>query len=234
MSSDRKRKHSTIRDLFTAQQKPNTSKRSRFKEDPVETESAAPAAMSTASMYTFASKASPQTIDITSSPDNSPRKAANMHAGGPKKMLVKNFRPARKVDPKVFLDQTWQKVDGALDTVFSQGVIDFSLEELYRGVENLCRQGLAKEACERLVVKCRAYITDTLKARVKETIGRKDVDVLRATLQAWATWQAQMVCHISTMNDCMLTLGRNMLIGSSAILTAHISFPGKIRCTISL
>ncbi|KAF2797544.1 cullin-4B [Melanomma pulvis-pyrius CBS 109.77] len=155
--------------------------------------------MSTASMYHFTSKNTPETVDITSSPDNSPAKpngmrtaALNMHATGPKRMLVKNFKPARKVDPRVFLDQTWKKIEEALETVFSQGKINFSLEELYRGVENLCRQGLAKEACDRLVSKSKAYITGTLKAKVKETVGRKDVDVLRATLQAWATWGAQM------------------------------------------
>lgn len=120
---------------------------------------------------------------------------ANMYATGPKRLLVKNFKPARKVDPAVYLDQTWQKVDKALDTVFAQGDIDFSLEELYRGVENLCRQGMAKETCDRLEKKCKAYITGTLKEKVKETLGRKDVDVLRATLHAWGTWMEQMVSH---------------------------------------
>ena len=103
--------------------------------------------------------------------------------------------PTRKVDRKVFLDQTWQKVDAALETIFQQSEINFSLEELYRGVENLCRQGLAKDAKDRLVTKCKGYVNGTLKTRVKEMMGRKDVDVLRATLQAWATWNAQMVSY---------------------------------------
>lgn len=177
-------------------------------------------------MYHFTSKTTPETVDITSSPDNSPakpngmRKAAlNMHATGPKRMLVKNFKPARKVDPRVFLDQTWKKIDEALETVFSQGEINFSLEELYRGVENLCRQGLAKEACDRLVAKCKAYITSTLKAKVKETVGRKDVDVLRATLQAWATWGAQMVMYLSIT---LSTLPNPALLPSQTTATSSL------------
>lgn len=166
--------------------------------------------MSTAEMYHFPSKRADisgkaDVVDISSSPDNSPakptgqrngtRKAApNMLANsGPKRLLVKNFKPTRKVDPRVFLDQTWQKIDKALDTIFRQGDIDFSLEELYRGVENVCRQNMAKDIQERLVIKCRDYVGGSLRAKVKGSLGRTDVDVLRATLQAWAVWNSQVV-----------------------------------------
>lgn len=184
-------------------------------------------------MYHFPSKktgipAGAEVVDISSSPDSSPAKPStpkngvrkstpNMHVnGGPKKMLVKNFKPARKVDPKVFLEQTWQKVDKALDTVFAQGNIDFSLEELYRGVENLCRQGMAKETCDKLVEKCRGHITDVLKERVKEKLGWENVDVLRATLQTWATWMDQMVSTCKVLADSSkLTIFRNTSNGYS-------------------
>jgi cullin-4 len=227
----RKHSGKTIKDLFTTQQKPNSataplspsSKRTKLDSsvksdsDVVKTPPPTPA-MSTASMYHFPSKrasipGNAEIVDISSSPDNSPAKAIgqrngmrkatpNMQANaGPKKLLVKNFKPTRRVDPKIFLDQTWQKVDAALETIFQQGQIDFSLEELYRGVENLCRQGLAKDAKERLVTKCRGYVGGTLKAKVKDMVGRKHVDVLRATLQAWATWNEQMVSFVNYLEQ---------------------------------
>lgn len=166
--------------------------------------------MSTADMYHFPSKratipSDADVVDITSSPDNSPvkslgqrngmRKATpNMHTnGGPKRLLVKNFKPTRKVDPQAFLEQTWQKVDKALDTIFLQENINFSLEELYRGVENVCRQNMAKDIKERLVAKCTHYLSGRLKSKVKESLGRTNVDVLRAALHAWSTWSSQMV-----------------------------------------
>jgi cullin-4 len=192
-----------------------TKKRPRQQSSPVAaSEAAAPAApignMSTADMYRFPSKradiaSSAEVVDISSSPDNSPakangqrngmRKAApNMLAnGGPKRLLVKNFKPTRQVDPRVFLDQTWHKIDQALDTIFAQAAIDFSLEEMYRGVENVCRQGMAKDVKERLVAKCKAYVGGSLKAKVKESVGRANVEVLRATLHAWAAWNEQVV-----------------------------------------
>lgn len=108
-------------------------------------------------------------------------------------MLVKNFKTGRKqIDPKAYLDATWQKIQVALDSVFSRGKIDFSLEELYRDVENLCRQGVAQETYKRLEGRCRAYAMQIRDEKIAETAGRKDVDVLRATLQAWATWMGQM------------------------------------------
>jgi cullin-4 len=214
--ADKKRKHSdrTIRELFTSQHKPNipgtaplspSSKRPKLASSPAEaaTTSTPEPAMSTASMYHFPSKrAEPEVIDLGSSPDTSParkmgfRKATpNLSAStGPKKLLVKNFRPTRSVDPKAFLDQTWRKVDAALDTIFAQGTINFSLEELYRGVENICRQGMAVEAKKRLVAKCRIYVDGPLKQRVEDVLERQNVEVLRAALQAWATWNEQLVC----------------------------------------
>ena len=130
------------------------------------------------------------------------------------------------MDPKVFLDQTWQKLDKALDTIFRQGDIDFSLEELYRGVENICRQNMAKEIKERLILKCKDYVGARLKAKVKESLARTNVDVLRATLQAWTTWkQSSGEHHLPSINTKLLTSCRNTSIGSSATSTAPISFP---------
>jgi cullin-4 len=198
-----------------------TKKRPRRESSPaassteVATPPGLPSTMSTADMYHFPSRRAEtagraDVVDITSSPDNSPARAngqrngsghgsgmrtgaPNMHAnGGPKRLLVKNFKPLRKVDPKAFLDQTWQKIDRALDTIFAQGAIDFSLEELYRGVENVCRQGMAKDVKERLVAKCKAYVGGSLQAKVAESLGRGDVAVLRATLHAWAAWNEQI------------------------------------------
>ncbi|EUC49991.1 hypothetical protein COCMIDRAFT_1393 [Bipolaris oryzae ATCC 44560] len=191
-----------------------TSKRTRRDSSPIEsTEVATPpsliSSMDTADMYSFPSKktgipSNANVVHVTSSPENSPakmsgqrngtRKAApNLHGNsGPKRLVVKNFKPIRKVDPRAFLDQTWQKVEKALDTIFDQGDIDFSLEELYRGVENVCRQDMARDIKERLTTKCRDYVRGSLGAKVKDSLGKTSVDVLRTTLYAWALWNSQM------------------------------------------
>ncbi|KAF9736771.1 hypothetical protein PMIN06_003502 [Paraphaeosphaeria minitans] len=209
---DKKRKHSdrTIKELFTSQHKPNvsgsaplspSSKRPKLGSSPAAATTTPEKVMSTANMYHFLSnRGEPEVIDLGSSPNNSPARMTGMRKAtpnlsantGPKKLLVKNFRPTRSVDPKAFLDQTWQKVDAALDTIFQQGKINFSLEELYRGVENICRQGMAVEAKKRLVAKCKTHVNGPLKQRIEEKLERQNIDVLRETQQAWADWNEQV------------------------------------------
>lgn len=223
-SLKRKHSSKTIKELFTTQSKPNvavapqspTSKRTRRESSPtpgtgLPISSATSGNMSTADMYHFPSKradgpgkAAP--IDLTNSPDGSPAKINGQRNGmrksvpntntaaGPKRLQVKNFKVTRKVDPSLFLDQTWQKLDKALDTIFQQGEINFSLEELYRGVENVCRQQMAQQICDRLITKCKAYVGGALKAKVKESLGRTNIEVLKSSLHAWTVWNSQVVC----------------------------------------
>lgn len=80
-------------------------------------------------MYSFPSNRKPGIAEAASTasptaapPRNGAKPTPTMQAnGGPKRMLVKNFRPARKVDTEAFLKQTWQNIDRALDTVFAGG-----------------------------------------------------------------------------------------------------------------
>lgn len=164
---------------------------------------ATPSKMSTADMYHFPSKKDAAVVvDLTSSPTTTPTKPArkavsSMHApAGPKRLMVKNFKPTRRVDPKVFLEQTWAKIDRALDTIFAGETVDFSLEELYRGVENLCRQNMARDVKERLIRKCKSEMGARLLDGVKEAGvggGGGDVGVLRGVLKAWGVWGGHMV-----------------------------------------
>lgn len=162
--------------------------------------------MATAEMYNFPQKKSPQTakyIDLTASPDGTPkpRRSNGFHAskgsagghGGAKKLIVKNLRSPSKANPTDYLEQVWSKLDAALDLIFNEGKVTFPLEELYRGVENVCRQGHASTIHIRLKARCKKNITETLKALLVEKAREKNVDVLRAVLAAWVSWKTQMV-----------------------------------------
>jgi cullin-4 len=135
--------------------------------------------------------------------------APNMHAnGGPKRMLVKNFKVMRKVDPRVFVEQTWERLSAALNTVFSGDKVDFSLEELYRGVENLCRQGMAEDTASRLKPKLQEGVDELFDKFWDKAQGYDHVDFLRATVQAWETWMERMVSA--------LVLGTRTLVSDQA------------------
>jgi cullin-4 len=169
--------------------------------------SASSDALSAESMYNFPSRhrAGPGTpIDLTDSPTSSPsprrsiaRSKApanfNTHLGA-KKIIVKNLRTTPRSDPKQYFNQTWEKLDKSLDAIFGDTKISYSLEELYRGVENICRQGYAAELCERLEEKAETYASGTVKAQKLGNLQKSNVDMLEAVVDAWAVWNRQMVC----------------------------------------
>jgi cullin-4 len=157
------------------------------------------------SMYCFPSrnKGNGAVVDLTNSPTGSPsprrvtkafaQSNYNPHLGA-KKIVVKNLRTAPRSDPNQYLDQTWKKLDVSLDAIFGNQDIPFSLEELYRGVENVCRQGHAAELCKRLEEKAKSYSVASVKGGPWVNMDMGSVDILRAVAAAWLVWNKQMVC----------------------------------------
>jgi cullin-4 len=170
------------------------------------------------SMYNFPSRhrsSSNNAIDLTASPTASPaprrplmKSAAqanfNTHLGA-KKIVVKNLRTTLRSDPKQYLNLTWDKLNKSLDAIFEDSKIPYSLEELYRGVENVCRQGHAAELCGKLEEKARTYAATSVKAGRLGDLQQSNVDMLKAVVEAWAVWNRQMVCklnqrHVDNLN----------------------------------
>lgn len=161
-------------------------------------------------MYNFPSSSakSSNVIDLTTSPTTSPSKTPHLarktngivrptnftpHTGA-KRLVVKNLRKTPRVSQDQYFDQVWEHLDAALTAIFSLEKVPHSLEELYRGVENLCRQDRAPEIYNRLCERCKQYVSGKLKEPlVLRARISKDVDVLRAVVGAWSTWNAQLV-----------------------------------------
>ncbi|EHY52580.1 hypothetical protein HRR83_006927 [Exophiala dermatitidis] len=161
-----------------------------------------------ADMYSFtpSRSATSNLVDLTSSSPSSPessqkRKASfagpktpfNPHQG-PKKLVVKNLRTVPRIDPQQYFEQIWTQEDKALDSIFSNEKEPYSLEELYKGAENVCRQGKAPELYSRLSKKCESHLTDNVRDRIRrDEEHSSDPEVLRAFVSAWATWQKQLL-----------------------------------------
>jgi cullin-4 len=156
------------------------------------------------SMYSFPSrsKGNGPIVDLTNSPtaSPSPRRVTkafaqsnyNPHLGA-KKIVVKNLRTTTRSDPKHYLNQTWKKLDISLDAIFGNQEIPFSLEELYRGVENVCRQGHAEELCGKLEEKVKLYALASVKSGHLANLEKDAVAILRAVAAAWLIWNKQIV-----------------------------------------
>lgn len=227
-------KQQTIQELFSTQHKPSTgltndshlspnSKKPK-KEQAVPTQpspqtAALQKSLPRESMYTFSSRFDNSApVDLTNSPPRQPNRRLsavkranfNPHAG-PKKLVVKNLKPQSSWDANKYFDQTWQQLDAALTTVLAEAPVDFSIEELYRGVENLCRQGRAQDVNARLAERCKLHIRNTVTTSLLEKARHNNVEVLHDVLAAWSSWNAQM-----TLIRCIFYyMDRSYLLQSS-------------------
>ncbi|USW50086.1 Putative cullin protein, neddylation [Septoria linicola] len=226
------RQHS-ISSLFSSHQKPNSatscgaeasprSKRQKPDHPPPPPTPSSTTSLAPADMYSFSSR-SPQAngngvIDLTngSSPISSQTRrpsmktAMNPHVGA-KKLVVKNLKTNSNWDSKAYLEKVWGQVDEALALIFKDGHNGFSKEDLYRGVENVCRQGGASTLFSRLDKRCTEHIQRDVRDKLLERAGEDNVTVLKAVLTAWTRWTEQM----TTIRAIFFFLDRSYLLSSS-------------------
>ena len=157
-----------------------------------------------AAMYTFTSSRpkSIGVVDLSGTPSPEKRKASfsnNRLANfaphqGPKKLVVKNLRTTPRIDSQQYLEKVWKEQDVSLDSIFTGRKEPYSLEELYKGSENACRQGKAPELYQRLRKKMKTHLSSTIRRSMQDGAnGARDVELLDAFVQAWKTWEKQLV-----------------------------------------
>ena len=166
---------------------------------------------SLANMYSFSSRAKPNGVsgfvDLTgsTSPTSSQSRMRNMSFGsqpraaafaphqGPKKLVVKNLRTAPKADPEQYFEKVWGQLGESLTAIFNAERPPCSLEELYRGAENVCRQGKAAETYKRLREQCKTFMSQSMREEMRSKAdGRSDKDTLKAFVEAWTKWSTQL------------------------------------------
>jgi hypothetical protein len=88
-----------------------------------------------------------------------------------------------------------------VDTILSEGTLTDSLEELYRGVENLVRENKGNELYDMLQTKCREFVAGGLRRNVERGIvgsigigGDGGIGAVECVESAWGKWTSQLVC----------------------------------------
>ncbi|EED22944.1 nuclear pore complex subunit Nup192, putative [Talaromyces stipitatus ATCC 10500] len=113
---------------------------------------------------------------------------------GAKRLVVKNLRSGPRLNQDEYFDDIWTRLSATLDTIFDGGKPAASLEELYKGAENVCRQGRAESLAKKLQERCKTYIVDNLRQNlVDKTKNASNIDTLRAVVDAWAVWNTKLV-----------------------------------------
>jgi hypothetical protein len=113
---------------------------------------------------------------------------------GAKKLVVKNLRSGPRLNQDTYFEKIWEQLNAALIAIFSDGKPDASLEELYKGGENVCRQGRAAVLAHKLQEKCKEYVTQILRPSLVTKAGNgNNISTLRAVVDTWTTWSSKLV-----------------------------------------
>jgi hypothetical protein len=206
---------SSSQDTFEAEEAPRSSLKRSKRDHSLTTPNrylSKAASHSLADMYSFpSSRPRPNgvngIVDLTgSSPPNSPQSRMRNKAfatkdrpvafaphQGPKKLVVKNLRTAPRSDPEQYFEKVWGQLDMSLTAIFKNERLPHSCEELYRGAENVCRQGKAAETYKRLRERCTTFISQNMREELKSKAnGSSDADTLKAFVNAWIKWSSQL------------------------------------------
>lgn len=167
-------------------------------------------------------------FDLTSSPsaEDVQRIKMNITKSGPRKLVVKNLRAEQAWDVNKYLDQTWTQLDATLTKIFDDQLNSYSIDQMYTGVENLCRQGKGSTLYSRLKSSCQKRLKDVLKSCVASSNGQTShVSVLRGVIGAWRSWQTQMVRrqHLIKNLASIIIFLRPRYDASFSISTDHTS-----------
>ncbi len=244
-SSEDPAKQQTLQSLFAGQQKPHVNgaglspNSKRLKPDSPQQPPSPRTALATRDMYTFSSRSPVQTsngaIDLTgSSPPASPlakkmngamktRPGINAHTGA-KKLVVKNLKQNTQWDSKAYLEKIWGQLDEALTIIFKDGHDGFSKEDLYRGVENVCRQGGASTLFSRLDKRCIEHVEADIRRPLCQITKTDNVTILESVLKEWSRWKEHMVL----IRAIFFFLDRSYLLSSSKMMLAEYT-PQRFR-----
>jgi hypothetical protein len=117
-----------------------------------------------------------------------------------RKITIKNLKSTPDSVPAAYFLQTTQKLRRAVSTILVEGTLADSLEELYRGVENLVRENKGPELYEMLQESCRSFVSEDMRQNVERGIagsvgvgGDGGVRAVECIESAWGKWTSQLV-----------------------------------------
>ena len=208
----------TTDDRSRPQQPSPTNKRARL--SPTPSDSSSSALRSPGSMYNFSnsdSRAGGAFGQGSSGPKPGPSSATPRQTNftphtGARKLVVKNLRTTPRLDQGSYFEKIWGQLDAALGAVFGGGKPDISLEELYKGAENVCRQGKAADLAKKLQARCREHVSGKLRETLIAGSGG-NIETLRAVVDTWSRWQSELVCTANfwRMGNLLMVAGNGSL-----------------------
>lgn len=132
----------------------------------------------------------------------------------PNKLQVRNMKPALKADPDEYYNTVWKRLEASLLAIFADEKLPYSNEELYRGVEIVCRQGKAAGLYEKLKNTCNWNMLHNVTEPLTRISGNDNaVVVLQSVVRAWSRWNKQL----ETLRSIFYYLDRSYLLHSASL-----------------
>ncbi|KAI4258555.1 MAG: hypothetical protein LQ352_001190 [Teloschistes flavicans] len=132
---------------------------------------------------------------------------------GPKRLVVKNLRKTR-ADPDKYVTDVSNQLNAALSAVLADEKIACSNEELYKGVENLCRQNKAAMLYSNLCEKCRHGISSRIEKPLNAKVSKMhDSELLQEVIKEWDAWTERL----RIIRSIYFFLDRSYLLHSASL-----------------
>ncbi|KAL9000301.1 MAG: hypothetical protein Q9169_001018 [Polycauliona sp. 2 TL-2023] len=133
---------------------------------------------------------------------------------GPRTLQIKNFRKTPRSDPEKYINEVSSQLDAALSAILAHEKLPYSNEELYRGAENLCRQGRAPQLYKSLREQCQQGIKTYFEKPLLAKASTLDaVGMLNQVMEAWETWNGRL----KIIRSIYFFLDRSYLLNSPAL-----------------
>ncbi|KAK9797070.1 hypothetical protein WJX73_002435 [Symbiochloris irregularis] len=142
---------------------------------------------------------------------NRQAKAADSQAAPARKLTIKPLKSKPKL-PQDFEATTWAKLQAAVQAVHEKRAVAYSLEELYRAVEDMCIHKMADRLHANLQQACDAHIGGVIKRLATE--GALDAGLFLA--QVAAAW-TDHTAHMLTLRSIFLYLDRTHVAAASGV-----------------
>lgn len=143
----------------------------------------------------------PTSTSTSTEPSTNGRPSNFQPRSGAKRLVIKNLRTTPRVSAQEYAARIWSQLDEALTAIFAGTKVSHSLEELYRGVENVCRQDGAPLLFESLQRRVEGHFVAEVKRPLLEQAStsssdrhaRDHVQLLGRIRSSWLDWNAKLV-----------------------------------------
>lgn len=116
-----------------------------------------------------------------------------------KKLVIKNRRvdgPGQREEVERYFEATWREVDVAVQAVLAGTRVPMPFDRVYRGVEDLCRNGKEREVYLKLRKACERHLSGVVLPAIKKEYREEETALLEAVLSEWDTFNLKSVSDL--------------------------------------